>query len=78
MSQYCNCRGKDGSAAGMNWQTMLTRVDKEVLKQKNCKNYHAHKKQMTMEILIECFKNSDQIWIQKAANITFWDIVQDK
>ena len=45
----------------MHWQTMLTRVDKEVLKQKNCKNYHTHIKQMTMEILIECFKNSDQI-----------------
>ena len=43
----------------MHWQTMLTRVDKKVLKQKNCKNYHAHKKQMTMEILVECFKNSD-------------------
>ena len=28
----------------MHWQTMLTRVDKEVLKQKNCKNFHAHKK----------------------------------
>ena len=62
----------------MHWQTMLTRVDKEVLKQKNCKNYRAHKKQMTMEILIECFKNSDQVWIQKVANIDFWDTVQNK
>jgi hypothetical protein len=28
----------------MHWQTMLTRVDEEVLKQKNCKDFHAHKK----------------------------------
>ena len=55
----------------MHWQTMLTRVDKEVLKQKNCKNYRAHKKQMTMEILIEYFKNSYQVGIQKAAIIAF-------
>ena len=44
----------------MHWQTRLTRVDEEVLKQKNCKNFHAHKKQMAMEILIERFKNSDR------------------
>ena len=62
----------------MHWQTMLTRVDKEVLKQKNCKNYRAHKKQMTMEILIEYFKNSYQVGIQKTAIIAFWDTVWDK
>ena len=62
----------------MHWQTMLTRVDKKVLKQKSCKNFQAHKKQMTMEFLIECFKNSDQGWIKKAGNIALWDIVQDK
>ena len=45
----------------MHWQTMLTRVDKEVLKQKNCKKKNAHKKQMAMEILIECFKNSNRV-----------------
>ena len=55
----------------MHWQTMLTRVDKEVLKQKNCKNFHAHKKQMTMEVLTEFIKNSDQILIpfEKAAEL---------
>ena len=62
----------------MHWQTMLTRVDKEVLKENNYKNFDVHKKQMTMEILIECFKNSDQVWIQKVANIDFWDTVQNK
>ena len=45
----------------MHWQTMLTRVDKEVLKQKNFKNFQAHKKQMTLDILTECFKNSNRV-----------------
>ena len=36
----------------MHWQTMLTRVDEEVLKQKNCKNFHAHKKKKFLAVQI--------------------------